>query len=1218
MLLIGYACDYRPDGLLGEVKESGTEGERKITFGYDHLGRLDAVTDSKQGKYRYAYDAFSNRTALTGPDGRTVASASDWAGRLLTLDDQPCAHDAAGNLTRYPGRQGPVELTHNLDGQLATARTESGMVSYDYDGEGRLVRRSRDGAGTTFVPDPMAAAWQPLLATNGDGKKTFYLWHAGRPLAAVTDGQVQFFLLNHLGSVRGIADVTGKVEQRLDYDPFGVPQGQTAAGLQPGFAALLYDGDAGIYVTGCRAYDPGLGRFLQRDPEHRVPRGNAEDLSAYSYCGADPVNWSDTSGAAREPTNPQGDSGLSVVPRPGMGSETVTDRNGRPVTIYGQSGQASSTTPGHGPMMQNIGESWAHSGEYDYVLYQRSVRTATGRVGTSTNQPDLIGVRRDGKVDMIEVRSKTDSMQQLQQRLTDAQNSLPADRRGKTGIVTPQPHTSSPKPYPTGNVGGIKLGGVGNSLADLGPLKGVALDANGRLVLLTADKGEVDLPPLNLDDVVVIFRAAYRQGEAPYVSIDPDKKDSHAATMDIRHSPGTEDTYVGWVLFEADRVMKAHSLGQDNETNQKIQSRIDGYASTVTRAFDDPERDKGKDLWARFGIVPASVTRRQGRKERLTLLDVPLKVDTEVVIPKEGKLESVPGAKSNPSDEAFARWFSDHYADLSREVWSTPPEGTGRKGRVPVFAELQRIALIAAIAEQLRDQNVPLPSWMRDYRVEPFPMLRTTKTLRVEEKRRQGDVTRTRSVFGGAVMSPPPSAVRTVPSPEADALAPALWKALASAPSLTPVRFEHQGETSHAVALPGDDTHDLGANHIEEADLAVALPNGDEVRLVRSFDSFHQPDDGLGLAWTLDLPKLDVQERRSPGEGKKVKIHRAYQLSSPLGTWSEMFGERKELNVPGVPAGLVAVPRTSRDMLAAWTNRDNQHVVKFRDGRKWTFDKDGWLIAQSRAPLTLTYQRDSQHRVTRIEGRVGVARCHIDLRYDDRGRLLEAVGSDGWKVDYRYDAAGLLAAVHRPDGLLEYRYRDSLVIEERRDGKSQRQFDYAEGGRLRTAVRGDTGRVAYQVTGIPGRGTRLTLTPTDHPEQVETVTFDAHYRPLSVAAADGTRAEWRYENTGAVTFTLVEPGCKPLTVLVSADGRREEILLPSGVQYARNFDEGGRPTELLRDGQTLQRVEWRSDGQPLLVEKEGQAYRVQGFTPNGVPTSVLITALGSRTAITTG
>ena len=45
----------------------------------------------------------------------------------------------------------------------------------------------------------------------------------------------------------------------------------------------------------------------------------------------------------------------------------------------------------------------------------------------------------------------------------------------------------------------------------------------------------------------------------------------------VRHGPGTADTYVGWILFEADRIMKVYGLGTDNVTRQRVVSRIADY-----------------------------------------------------------------------------------------------------------------------------------------------------------------------------------------------------------------------------------------------------------------------------------------------------------------------------------------------------------------------------------------------------------------------------------------------------------------------------------------------------------------------------------------------------------------------------------------------------------------------------------------------------------------
>ena len=108
---------------------------------------------------------------------------------------------------------------------------------------------------------------------------------------------ITFFLHDHQGSVRCIADSSGRIIKRLDYTPFGIPQQPlTSDELQPGFAGLFYDPAVGLYITRARTYDPQTGRFLQIDPQHRIPLGSPKDLSPYTYCGGDPVNYIDQTG----------------------------------------------------------------------------------------------------------------------------------------------------------------------------------------------------------------------------------------------------------------------------------------------------------------------------------------------------------------------------------------------------------------------------------------------------------------------------------------------------------------------------------------------------------------------------------------------------------------------------------------------------------------------------------------------------------------------------------------------------------------------------------------------------------------------------------------------------------------------------------------------------------------------------------------------------------
>ena len=129
-------------------------------------------------------------------------------------------------------------------------------------------------------------------------------------------------------------------------------------------------------------------------------------------------------------------SGLSVVRRPNMTVKTVKDAQGRSVAIWGQS-RSSSTTPGHDRTMEAKALSMALSGDYEYVTVQRSWRTATGRVSKSRRIPDIIGVRRNGKVDAYEIKSKTDNEDDLEQRIREGMRTLPARRRGAFDVLKP-------------------------------------------------------------------------------------------------------------------------------------------------------------------------------------------------------------------------------------------------------------------------------------------------------------------------------------------------------------------------------------------------------------------------------------------------------------------------------------------------------------------------------------------------------------------------------------------------------------------------------------------------------------------------------------------------------------------------------------------------------------------------------------------------------------
>jgi RHS repeat-associated protein len=250
-----------------------------------------------------------------------VMSTYDWAGRLVTHAGQPCTHDVAGNLTSCGTALDGRTLRYDTSNLVASVASAQGEVRYRYDGDGSLVERTVNGHTTVYVPTPLAAHWRPLLATDDTGTSTAFVWDGTTVLASITGEEVRFFLHDHLGSVRGVVDQAGKLMALVDYSPFGQPH-QPAQTRQvfPGFAGLFFDPTAAVYLTHARAYDPALGRFLQMEPDVRVPYGSQNDLSPYVYGGNDPVELCRRVWARSCPSQPYGHRLDTKAPRHGAPS----------------------------------------------------------------------------------------------------------------------------------------------------------------------------------------------------------------------------------------------------------------------------------------------------------------------------------------------------------------------------------------------------------------------------------------------------------------------------------------------------------------------------------------------------------------------------------------------------------------------------------------------------------------------------------------------------------------------------------------------------------------------------------------------------------------------------------------------------------------------------------------------------------------------------------
>lgn len=300
-MIARFAYAYQPDGLIAQIIETDRQGTRGTSFKYDAMQRLVAVT-RPTGLVRFEYD--ENRLSVLGASGDvTTAQSLDPIGRMVGLFGQTCGHDGAGNLKGCDADAAQRRFQHDHLSRLAVATSLKGEARYRYGPDDRLLQR-RTAAGTTrYWNDPDAAVWRPLRAER-DGQATHFLWEGDVLLAARKGGAWRFYLHDHLGSARYAVDAAGAIVERFDYTPFGAPtEPREADGLTPGFAGLLWDETARLYIAGPRSYAPDWARFLEPDPEMRAPTTSSADLSLYAYAGYDPINYVDRTGHDREAVN---------------------------------------------------------------------------------------------------------------------------------------------------------------------------------------------------------------------------------------------------------------------------------------------------------------------------------------------------------------------------------------------------------------------------------------------------------------------------------------------------------------------------------------------------------------------------------------------------------------------------------------------------------------------------------------------------------------------------------------------------------------------------------------------------------------------------------------------------------------------------------------------------------------------------------------------------
>ena len=191
------------------------------TYGYDTLNRLNGMANSWAGSFGFGYDALSRRTSLTRPNGVNTSYNYDSVSHLLsvlhqagvnTLDGASYTYDPAGNRAAKTNYLNGVTSNYAYDPLYELTQVTQGTStteSYNYDAVGN--RLSSSGVPTYSYNSSNE------LTSNSSGSYTYDA--NGNTLTDASGKSYTWDFENRL--TQAVVPGTGGGTTTFKYDPFG-------------------------------------------------------------------------------------------------------------------------------------------------------------------------------------------------------------------------------------------------------------------------------------------------------------------------------------------------------------------------------------------------------------------------------------------------------------------------------------------------------------------------------------------------------------------------------------------------------------------------------------------------------------------------------------------------------------------------------------------------------------------------------------------------------------------------------------------------------------------------------------------------------------------------------------------------------------------------------------------------------------------------------------
>jgi RHS repeat-associated protein len=231
-------------------------------YSYDALDRLTAATHPNQPNESYTYDDVGNRTASHQGSSYTYQAFN----HLTSANGTTFCYDTNGNEISKSDASGSWTYGWDYENKLKQAALSGGVVIYyNYDALGRRVQRLSTVNGVTkFVYDRFD------VIRDLDGSVNTASDYLNAPtidskLLQIQGGNGLYFISDHVGTTRSLADVNGTITSNIRYDSFGNVINSSGA-TRYTYTGREIDLDIGLMYYRARWYSSQTGRFISEDP----------------------------------------------------------------------------------------------------------------------------------------------------------------------------------------------------------------------------------------------------------------------------------------------------------------------------------------------------------------------------------------------------------------------------------------------------------------------------------------------------------------------------------------------------------------------------------------------------------------------------------------------------------------------------------------------------------------------------------------------------------------------------------------------------------------------------------------------------------------------------------------------------------------------------------------------------------------------------------------